>query len=48
MLGLVEELNEKFADLKERIEPLKAAVDNVTNSHLVNHFIIKAIFNIFS
>lgn len=29
MLGLVEELNDKFKDLKERIEPLKTAVDKV-------------------
>ena len=29
MLGLDEELNDKFKDLKERIEPLQSTLDQV-------------------
>jgi len=36
MLGLVEELNDKFKDLKERIEPLKTAVDKLSKLQQVD------------
>ena len=36
MFGLVEDLNNKFIDLKERIEPVKATLDEVLR--FLKHF----------